>query len=394
LLEHRTVFVMQAALLIMLSGVILLAFRKYRSQRGDSSAPWLVAAYLTNGVALALLASEQTLHPRLTIILGNVLLLAFPGLAARALSEAIGQPRRLAWIALLALDVVTVAAFSYFTYVEPNWMLRSWASGIATAVMYGWLIWLLLRSEEEVIQPAVMTMAWLFALHIAVNAVRLIVWRYTGTLLWFSGMNILTIGGVALSYLWMDSLRTHETMTRTAMSDPLTGLYNRRALDVIGVSEVRLAAMAGQPSSALMLDVDNFKEINDTQGHGAGDDALRAISGILQSVCDMGMRVGGDEFFALLPGADEDAAAAVRAQIRMAIAALALQTPWGESYTLNVSIGSATLRGRFTTIADLMHASDVVLYQEKQARNIHGYRAALGTWIDEDDGRILHSPTQ
>ncbi|WP_074653155.1 GGDEF domain-containing protein [Terriglobus roseus] len=375
---------MQAALLILLSGVILLAFRDYRRQRGDRSAPWLVAAYLTNGVALALLALEQTPHPRLTIVLGNVLLLAFPGLACRALSEATGQPRSRAWITLLALDVVTVAAFSFFTFVHPSWMLRSWAAGIVTAAMYGWLILLVLRSEEEVIQPAVKTMAWLFALHIAVNAARLIVWRYTGTQLWFSGMNILTIGGVALCPAWMDSLRKHESMERTAMSDPLTGLYNRRALDAVGVSELRLATAAGQPSSALMLDVDNFKEINDTQGHGAGDAALRAISGILRSVCPISMRIGGDEFLALLPGADEHAAGIVESQVRMALAALALQTPWGEPYILTVSIGSATLRGATTTLPNLMHASDVLLYQEKQARAMRGNHGS-DSWLTRQD---------
>jgi diguanylate cyclase (GGDEF)-like protein len=388
---------MQAGLLILLSGMILLAFRDYRRKRCDGSASWLAAAYLSNGLALAVLAMEEPQHGRLTLIFGNALLLAFPGLAWRALSEATSQPRDRVWIGLLALNVLTITGFSYFTYISPNWMLRSWASGIVTAVMYGCLIWVLQRSEEEVIQPAVRTMAWLFALHIVINAARLIVWRYTGTGVWFSGMNILTIGGVALSYLWMDSLRTHQQMERTAMTDPLTGLYNRRALNILGLHELRRAALAGQPSSALMMDVDHFKEINDTQGHSAGDAALRAISGILLSVCDMGLRLGGDEFFALLPAADEHVAASVAAQIRVALAGLSLQTPWGEPYTLSVSIGSATLRGTATTLADLMHASDVVLYQEKKLRDTHGHLRELSeAWMGtgESDGPSVPGPTQ
>ncbi|WP_157178236.1 GGDEF domain-containing protein [Terriglobus roseus] len=391
MLEHRTVFVIQAALLMLMSGVILFAYRRYRRKRGDNSAWWLAAAYLTSGLGLELLAVEHSPYPQTTTILGNTLLLAFCGLACRGLAEATGQRARL-WMALLAADAATVAAFSYWTWISPSWPLRSLASGIVTALMYGALIWLLGQAKERVIQPALRAMMGLFALHIVVNAARLLVWRYTGTSLWFSGMNILTIGGVALSYLWAESLREQEQMEYLAMTDPLTGLYNRRALDVIGVHEIRRAALAGRPSSAIMLDVDRFKEINDTQGHAAGDSALRAIAGVVQSVCDRGVRVGGDEFFLLLPDHDEAAAAAIAAQIHLALAGLVLLSPWDKRFAVSASIGCVTLHGEATTIGDLMHASDIVLFREKQKRrgaSLHGARAALR---EESDGEPRVAP--
>ena len=367
MLEHRTVFAIQAIFLLLLSGPILLVFRRHRRQRRDHSAWWLAAAYLTSGIGLAMLTLEQSPYALVNTIVGNTLLLAFCGLASRGLAEATGQRLRLWWI-LLVTDAAAVAAFSYWTWMSPSWMLRSWASGILTAAIYGALIWQLSRAKERVILPAVRAMMGLFLLHIVVHTVRLLVWHTTGTGLWFSGMNILTICGVALSYLWADGLRSRQAMEHMAMTDPLTGLYNRRAMDVIGMYELRRAARYGRPSSAMMLDVDCFKDINDTQGHAAGDAALRALAGIVQSFCDTGMRLGGDEFFLLLPDHDEAAAAAIAAKIHSALAALVLSGTGGTRFAMSVSIGCVTLRGATITTSDLMHASDIVLFGEKQAR--------------------------
>jgi diguanylate cyclase (GGDEF)-like protein len=394
LLEHRTVFITQSGLLILLSGVILLVFRRRRQERGDGSAVWLSAAYLTSGLALALLALESATHPQFTTIVGNTLLLAFAGLTGRALTEATGQPAGRIWMAMLALDLATIAACSYLTYIAPERALLGWISGTVTGVMYGWLIVQVRRCRDEVIQPAVNTIAWLFALHIAVHTVRLIVWRFAGISLWFSGMNILTIGGVALSFLWMDGLRSREELERAAMTDPLTGLYNRRALHTLA-TEWKRSARAGEPLSALMVDVDHFKAINDSHGHSGGDLALCAIAGILKSVCVRSVRLGGDEFFAVLPAYDQAAAESAAARVRVAVSELVLQMPDGETCQVSVSIGCVTLMGADATIADLMHAGDVLLYAEKQRRRPAGYREGLPVhWHAQEPMKKAAPPSQ
>ena len=150
------------------------------------------------------------------------------------------------------------------------------------------------------------------------------------------------------------ALRAHE-LGFLAYQDPLTGLPNRRAFDE-GVA----AAIRGRHRGILLLvDVDNFKQINDTYGHGAGDQVLREVSRVLVAQIrpgDVAARIGGDEFAVLVRSDDHVDAAALAAQIRRRI-----ESALGPAST-TVSIGGAVLTG---DAAQTMAIADRSLYQAK-----------------------------
>lgn len=112
-------------------------------------------------------------------------------------------------------------------------------------------------------------------------------------------------------------------MQELAERDTLTGLYNRRLFDHELKTALARARRSGEPVSLLVVDLDGLKEINDVGGHGAGDDALRALGDALRTSVRAGdtiFRLGGDEFAVVLPGATAEAGAAVAARAQQALA--------------------------------------------------------------------------
>ncbi len=162
-----------------------------------------------------------------------------------------------------------------------------------------------------------------------------------------------------------------EQMLRMVMSDPLTGVPNRRAFDQALRTEWRRCTRELQPLSVLMIDIDNFKVFNDTYGHLIGDAALIAVSRTLTAALhragDVLARYGGEEFAVVMPGADAAGAVAVAERLAAAVRMVALrQAPDWKS---GVSIGAATwLPGSPTSKpTDLLTLADDALYAAKAA---------------------------
>lgn len=123
-----------------------------------------------------------------------------------------------------------------------------------------------------------------------------------------------------------------------AIRDFLTGCYNRRHIETLGQREVDRARRYGTSLSVLMIDLDAFKQINDTQGHAAGDASLKRVAASLQGALresDLLGRFGGDEFLILLPESDNDAARATAERLQQRARELA---------AISISVGIATLR--------------------------------------------------
>jgi diguanylate cyclase len=160
--------------------------------------------------------------------------------------------------------------------------------------------------------------------------------------------------------------RQHEQLSWAASHDKLTGLINRAAFEVM--LEEATARSAEKPFCALFIDLDRFKQVNDSCGHAAGDSLLRAISAKLVSCLrgtDTVARLGGDEFAVLLPTCPIPRARVIAEQLRCAVEEYRLD--WeGRIHCVGASIGLVAVNGTHGTAAEVLNAADAACYQAKR----------------------------
>jgi diguanylate cyclase (GGDEF)-like protein len=159
-----------------------------------------------------------------------------------------------------------------------------------------------------------------------------------------------------------DNTRLYEQAQRAAVTDPLTGLYNRLFIDRAVRTEVERAGRYGQELSLLIVDVDGFKLINDRHGHARGDGALVSIAAVLRSQCratDICGRFGGDEFVVLLPQTTSEGAREAAARMSDAVRRIPF-----EAGPLRVSIGVGSLAAGMGA-EELFERADREMYARK-----------------------------
>jgi len=179
-----------------------------------------------------------------------------------------------------------------------------------------------------------------------------------------------------LSRTWRDNMR----LAVFATHDILTGLYNRRALQTHLPQWAAWSARYGHPLAVLLIDVDRFKEVNDTYGHGEGDRVLQAVARALRQATrasDLVIRYGGDEFAVIAPETDAAEYRALSERISQAVGALELHTATGDPIPIAVSIGGAVATDVAGSIPRrveaLLAAADRSLYAAKSGgRNRYG----------------------
>jgi len=167
----------------------------------------------------------------------------------------------------------------------------------------------------------------------------------------------------------------NRQLEEAARIDPVTGLWNRRALEELLPREIARSRRDGTPLSVLMIDIDYFKKYNDRYGHLAGDVALRAVGkameGELQRPGDMIARYGGEEFMVVLPNTDATAALQVAHHLRSAVAARTISDETSHLGRITISIGVASLNevareADIETVRNLLvHRADQALYAVK-----------------------------
>jgi two-component system cell cycle response regulator len=155
-----------------------------------------------------------------------------------------------------------------------------------------------------------------------------------------------------------------------AVTDPLTGLYNRRYMSVHVGAMVDAAADRGKTISVLALDVDHFKAVNDTYGHDAGDEVLkelaRRIKANIRNI-DLACRTGGEEFVIALPETDAEVAYKVAERLRRAVGGKPFNAgPEAGNLTVTVSIGVAELENAAESLDDIVKRADEALYRAKR----------------------------
>lgn len=166
----------------------------------------------------------------------------------------------------------------------------------------------------------------------------------------------------------------NDRLRALALTDALTGLPNRRNLEERLAAEVGRSARYGHPLAVLVIDVDDFKRINDTWGHHKGDEVLVWVARFLRSQLrthDIVARTGGDEFVAVLPSTDREGADLLVARLHETLAAMA----GGADHPVKLSVGAAALGPGTGDAAALLAAADRNMYASKgRKKRVHARR--------------------
>jgi diguanylate cyclase (GGDEF)-like protein len=169
------------------------------------------------------------------------------------------------------------------------------------------------------------------------------------------------------------SLHLLAEAEKQSMTDALTGLYNRRSLDSLMEREVALAERHHHPLSLVMIDMDEFKGVNDTHGHAAGDHMLKSFADCVRITLrktDLAFRYGGDEFMIALPQTPIAQAQAVVQKLRQAFAAVDFTSAIAKLQTqptLSIGVVERSAENNTLNLASLLAAADQALYDAKSS---------------------------
>jgi diguanylate cyclase (GGDEF)-like protein len=192
--------------------------------------------------------------------------------------------------------------------------------------------------------------------------------------LWRQGLDSFTEEdlerGALLSLIVGAAWRSAQMFTdieERALTDALTGLYNRRWWRDMAPRLMAQSRRTGDAVAVLYMDLDHFKQINDSAGHVAGDSVLRAVAGALQRVIregDYAVRYGGEEFLIVLPGSDGQGGLRAAATVPAAITELPVLPV--ESLRVTMSIGVAAFPEHGQDLDEVVHAADQAMYRAKR----------------------------
>lgn len=286
-------------------------------------------------------------------------------------------PRLAAWLGALCWPFLALAASVWLPWLRPDAWLPNTVNLLLIvstflALIASWLAW---RHGNR--QAGFFLLSWIPLLTLTMTRVVQLIaglplpawleYGFPGSMVWAAV--IITVG---LADRMLQARHERDAATRIAQFDPLTGVLNRRAImDRLRDAWESAAALSG-PLAVLFLDIDHFKQINDSRGHAAGDaclvEVVEAVRAELGEFDRVG-RYGGEEFLIMLKG--DSARVAVRVAERINARAAALRVPIGEHLiALTVSIGVASRDTTMTSVDALVQRADVAQYRAKaEGRN-------------------------
>jgi diguanylate cyclase (GGDEF)-like protein len=380
MLDNRTQTLVQVAVSTTLYLVMLVAWRTQNTYPGFRR--WMVSN-LPNGLGWLLISLRGLIPDWASVVVGNILVLVSPLMIFEGIRQFRGKPPR-DWLNIGLLGLVTVG-MAYFTWVEPSVNRR-----VTIVTVYSLVV--ILRCTFELFSapaPRLRPSYWLtgstFALYGLILVLRLLTVRSLPSLddpfqvdAWQS---VLFLSNIVLSVAWtfgffmmtnsrltLELRQTETDLREMAMTDYLTGAYNRRSFDDLGRRECARARRNDTPLALLIMDIDHFKIFNDTYGHLTGDELLcslvMACRRQLRQV-DLLARWGGEEFAVLLPATDRAGCLNVAEKLRQTVSELTV--PGGDQQAqVTISVGGALCTPEDNGLEELLRRADLALYQAKR----------------------------
>jgi diguanylate cyclase (GGDEF)-like protein len=270
-----------------------------------------------------------------------------------------------------------------YGWIQPDTKLRLIAYSIVLGCQQAHIAIFLSRKLDGPVRIATASMGLtLTALSLA-NLIRIVGVSFQGVphnylnagpfLAWILIINSCLQCGAMVTYVWMTAASLRHDLEVQASTDPLTGLLNRRAIELAADRQIAASKKANAPISAIILDLDDFKLINDSFGHHCGDATLIAVATCLKHGMrkhDLLARIGGDEFAILLPHTSREETAEIAERLRSSINKTDIF--YGEVQTkVAASFGLAQLQDPANNWEDLFMNCDKALYEMKRAgRNL------------------------
>jgi diguanylate cyclase (GGDEF)-like protein len=366
-----------AALLLMLAG-----FRGVRrgtpDLRGSRQLTWFILCALCGVVLIGL---RPWIPALFSVVASNFLLFAGALFLYQAASDILNTDSHVfPWPT--GIFIVALPLFVWFTYGRDLTTARLLIHTVVCGAIFVSTSILLFRghADHEVRQPA-RACAWLLILATLLQ----ITWclfefrmapEHTDFVhpdlinVGFSYLSMLLGLATVIGLLWLALTVHRQTLHQMAQTDSLTGLLNRRAFEEILRRELQRGDRSGNVLGIMLIDLDYFKQVNDSLGHFAGDDVLRRIAGVLRDgtrPADVLARYGGEEFVVLLRNAGADETQVVAERLRQQIANLA---GLPGSVTLTASIGVAVSYPRDTPTEFLLRSDEALYRSKREGRNL------------------------
>ena len=368
---------------VLLAVYTLLTLVNTRIHKGIRGIYWFSVYNGLLFVGAVLVAMRGHLPDALSIVGGTMFVIC--GYVALFISLARFFGKRLSqlWVQLI-LAVAGLASMVQYGWVHPETGKRLLAYSILLCAQQAHVAWFTARKERRRTHAAA-SMAVIFAALALMNLTRIVTvltnvipqdyLSAQGILVLLVLVNTALQCGAIVAYVWMTAGLVRGDLVVQASTDPLTGLLNRRGMEFAARSVLSNAG-AGQLTSVIAIDLDDFKQINDSFGHGCGDATLVAVARCLQlglRHSDFVGRMGGDEFLALLPNTPAAVAREIADKLHHAIRSLKIVA--GDAVvTASASLGSAEVRGPGGEWGHLLIECDRQLYQEKNKRYRDGGR--------------------
>ena len=346
--------------------------RELKQYRGVGAA-LLANLFVAIGLMLRLFADQ--LPDFLTIILSNILLLTGSGLFYVALSQFTGFPYSKA----LVIGVLTavLSFLLYFTYWEDDLGKRMIAFSLGSIALVCMLIQQLWRTQKTALRFSASLMLVSFLVHglfLIIRTISIILAPPQDTLSLSPVQSATYLLSFAVSFFWsigfilMVSQRLRNDLMEIATIDVLTRIPNRRATQAFLEKEISRAQRHQSEFSVMLIDIDNFKQVNDRWGHAVGDDVLIKTASLFQSMIrkqDLVGRWGGEEFLVIVPGPCDAEVLAERVRSEVARAEY---RHGSTSFYITVSIGIACTN-QPSTGDEILKQADDALYWSKRTKN-------------------------